>query len=60
MKFEDINGNGVKDPEDMPLADWTIYLDTNDNNVLDGEEVSTLTGEDAHIPLRDYPLEHIT
>ncbi|MBU6415299.1 fibronectin type III domain-containing protein, partial [Patescibacteria group bacterium] len=47
MKFEDKNGNGAKDEEDTPLAGWSIYLDANDNGILDSGEASTTTGADG-------------
>ncbi|MEN9920287.1 MAG: hypothetical protein RL538_180, partial [Candidatus Parcubacteria bacterium] len=48
MKFNDENGNGTKDDGEVGLEDWTIFLDENDNDVLDGDEVSTETGADGH------------
>ena len=47
MKFNDLNGNGVKDAEDPGLAGWTIFLDTNDDGILNGEELSTVTAVDG-------------
>ncbi|MFH0853127.1 MAG: SdrD B-like domain-containing protein [bacterium] len=26
-KFNDVDGDGVKDPEDLPIEDWKMYLD---------------------------------
>lgn len=43
MKFDDKNGNGVKDEGDTGLADWTIFIDENGNGELDGDEPSTTT-----------------
>ncbi len=43
IKFEDGNGNGIKDSTDFGLAGWTIFLDSNNNGVLDEGEVSTVT-----------------
>ncbi|MBI3466005.1 MAG: hypothetical protein HY000_23570, partial [Planctomycetes bacterium] len=43
QKFEDHNGNGVKDSEDQGLAGWTIFLDANNNGTLDTSETSTTT-----------------
>lgn len=41
--FFDYNGNGVRDPEDDPLAnvEITLWNDTNANGALDGAETST-------------------
>lgn len=52
MKFEDIANNGEKDPGDPGLDGWTIqlYEDTNDNDVLDGEDTlidTAVTGADG-------------
>ncbi|MBI2481889.1 MAG: VCBS repeat-containing protein, partial [Planctomycetia bacterium] len=35
-KFEDTNGDGDRDSEEPPLPGVTIYLDLNDNQMLDG------------------------
>ena len=43
MKFNDLNGNGLRDTGDGGVQGWTIFLDANTNGVLDGAEVSTLT-----------------
>jgi hypothetical protein len=42
-KWNDLNGNGVKDTGEAGLAGWTIYLDQNNNGTLDTGETSTLT-----------------
>jgi PKD repeat protein len=34
-KFEDLDGDGVRDPGELPLAGVTIYLDLNDNGVFE-------------------------
>src|SRR5262249_44134713 len=41
MKFEDLNGNGVRDAGEQGLANWTIFLDTNRDGVLQASERST-------------------
>ena len=46
-KWNDLNGNGVRDPGEPGLAGWTIYLDTNGNGQLDPGEPSTVTGPDG-------------
>ena len=33
--FDDLNGNGTKDPGEAGLANWTIFADQNFNGVLD-------------------------
>ncbi len=46
QKFSDLNGNGIWDQGELGLNGWTIFLDTNQNGVLDGEEQSVQTKND--------------
>src|SRR5262249_32427060 len=41
--FQDVNGNGARDPGELSLAGWVIYDDRNNNGVLDSGEPSVLT-----------------
>lgn len=41
--WDDANGNGLLDADDTPLADVSVYLDADDNRVLDEGEVSVRT-----------------
>ncbi len=43
VKFNDINGDGVRQVGDTPLAGLTLFLDTNNNGVLDTGEMSTVS-----------------
>lgn len=43
IKWNDQNGDGVQDPDEPGLANWTIYLDGNQNNKLDQGEVAVVT-----------------
>src|SRR5262249_53564801 len=43
VKFRDTNGDGVRQGTDPALNGWVIYLDTNDNNQLDGNEPRVTT-----------------
>src|ERR1041385_6824544 len=43
QKFHDRNGNGVKDPGEPGLKDWTIYIDTNLDGQLQDDEPQTMT-----------------
>jgi len=45
--FVDINGNGTRDGIEGPLKDVTVYLDTNNNSVLDIGDQSTVTGTEG-------------
>lgn len=42
-KWEDLNGDGVQDAGESGLAGVTIYVDTNNNNILDTGEPTTVT-----------------
>ena len=55
VKFNDVNGDAVRDAngvdnidgnadDEVGLAGWTIFLDQNNNDILDSGEVSTVTG----------------
>jgi len=35
QKWSDLNGDGIKDPDEPGLAGWTIYIDENRNGVRD-------------------------
>jgi len=43
FKYNDLNGNGAFNAGEPRLPGWTIYLDANDNNILDPGEMSTVT-----------------
>ncbi len=47
MKFHDLDADGVKDEGEPGLAGWTIYVDYNDNGVLDAGEPSAVTIADG-------------
>lgn len=51
-KFNDLNGNGSRN-EEPGLAQWTIYLDSNDNGVLDSGEPSTTTDTSGNYSFTD-------
>ena len=42
-KFEDLDGDGVKDAGEGPVAGVTIFIDANKNGVLDAGERTTVT-----------------
>lgn len=52
--FDDKNANGVRDPGESGLAGATVYLDQNNNGLLDQGDISTLTDADGN-----YRLEHL-
>ena len=43
FKFNDLNGNGVRDAGEPGIENWTIYLDQNLNGQLDSGETSVKT-----------------
>jgi|GEM_PF-5054471 len=47
-KYEDLNGNGFQNSDEPGLADWTIYIDENNNFQLDITEPSTITDSNGH------------
>ena len=54
-KWDDRNGDGVRDEGEDPLAGWTIFLDGNINGVLDAGEVSTTTDAEGNYSFVDLP-----
>ena len=47
MKFHDTNGNHVRDLEESGVGGTTIFIDSNRNDALDADEVSTVTLSDG-------------
>src|SRR5207244_1903738 len=41
--FDDANGNGTKNTGELGFADAIVYLDTNQNGLLDNGETTSLT-----------------
>ncbi len=41
--FNDVNGTGLLEPGELPLADWTIVLDLNTNGMIDPFEPAVAT-----------------
>ncbi len=42
-KWHDLNHDGEKGEDEPKLSDWTIFIDKNDNGILDGDETSDTT-----------------
>ncbi|GEM_PF-4915040 len=55
MKFRDLNGNGIKEAGEAGLLGWTIFLDENDNAILDGGETSVVTDGNGLYQFIDVP-----
>jgi subtilisin-like proprotein convertase family protein len=52
-KWYDRDLDGVKGDDEPGLADWTIYLDANDNGSLDAGETSTTTDAEGNYAFLD-------
>ncbi|MGV3609156.1 MAG: S8 family serine peptidase [Planctomycetaceae bacterium] len=50
--FRDSNGDGLRAPQEIGLANWRIYVDANGNNNFDATEISTLTDASGNFTLR--------
>ena len=59
FKYLDVNGDGFQDWGEPGLADWTIYVDANDNSVLDTGETSVTTASDGSYSLTLPPGMHV-
>ena len=55
IKWYDTNQDGVKDINEPGLANWTIFIDDNENGLLDNGEVITTTATDG-----SYTLDGLT
>ena len=53
VKWNDLNGDGVFDEQEPGIADWTIYIDDNNNRELDEDEASTVTLADGSYSFTD-------
>jgi subtilisin-like proprotein convertase family protein len=47
LKWNDLNGDGVKDSNESGLPGWTIYFDDNGNGVLDSSFATTIPSDDV-------------
>ena len=63
VKFNDLDGDGVRDPGEPGLAGWTVYADLNNNRALDAGEPSAMTGADGAyaltLPSGSYNLREV-
>jgi serine-aspartate repeat-containing protein C/D/E len=55
IKYEDLNANGVREPAERGLANWTIVLDTNRNNVIDAADRRTITSASGEYTFNEVP-----
>jgi subtilisin-like proprotein convertase family protein len=54
QKWNDENGDGVKDPTESGIPGWTIFFDDNDNGVLDSTFATTIPSVDVPQDVLDY------
>jgi Ca2+-binding RTX toxin-like protein/protocatechuate 3,4-dioxygenase beta subunit len=47
-KWNDVDGDGIRGPNEPGLPNWTIYLDLNNNGQLDSGEPATKTDESGN------------
>lgn len=62
--FNDLNGNGAKDPGEPGLGGFVLYLDTNNNGVLNAGETTATTAADGtflfnNVPVGTYTLRQL-
>jgi protocatechuate 3,4-dioxygenase beta subunit len=64
-KFQDLNQNGYRDGNEAPIPNVTVFLDTNNNGVLDPGELSTITNQSGNFAFKNltpgtYNLREVT
>ena len=55
IKFNDKNTDGILNPGENGLGNFTLYLDLNDNSLLDFGEPATITDEFGFYSFKDLP-----
>ncbi|OCR01803.1 collagen-binding protein [Oscillatoriales cyanobacterium USR001] len=55
FKFNDLNGNGVNEPNEPRVANWPIYLDLNNNSQRDSNEPLNLTNAQGNFSFINLP-----
>ena len=58
-KFYDANADGVRQPNEIGLANWTIFADLDDDELHDPDEPSTITDTDGNYSLPVVPGEYV-
>ncbi|MAP94108.1 MAG: hypothetical protein CMK07_04060 [Ponticaulis sp.] len=51
--FDDVNGNGIREATETRLEGRTVYIDANDNGILDDGEISDVTASNGIYRLQD-------
>jgi hypothetical protein len=61
--FNDKNGNGTRDTDELPLKGWTIFADADRDGVLDDNEIRTTTnsrgGYRLNVPAGRYLIRQL-
>ena len=57
--FEDFDGNGLKGSSEVGLSGMTVYLDENNNSILDGGDVSTTTDSNGNFSFTNLDGWHV-
>ncbi|MGM0486151.1 MAG: S8 family serine peptidase [Planctomycetota bacterium] len=52
--WNDMDADGTRDSGEPGIANWTVYLDLNNNNSLDADEPSAVTGADGTYSLASF------
>jgi len=53
MKFEDLDGDGIRDSNEKGLRGWTIYLDINNDGIYNRGEPSSVTDRNGEYEFSD-------
>lgn len=53
--FDDLVPNGIRDTGESGLSGWTVFLDANENDVIDEDEVTSVSGSDGSFQLFQVP-----
>ncbi|MEG4030785.1 MULTISPECIES: SdrD B-like domain-containing protein [unclassified Microcoleus] len=54
-KYNDFNANGLPDPGEVPIPNWQIYLDLNNNGQPEFNEPSTVTNAQGNYIFANLP-----
>lgn len=55
VKWHDLDGDFLREEGEPGLAGWTIYIDANENGVLDPGELNATTGVDGSYTIANVP-----
>ncbi len=53
--YDDANGNGVRDPSELPLVGWRVFLDRNGDGVFNRGEKFTFADQNGAYGFPAYP-----